>query len=295
MKKVQIYTVDSFTNQLFKGNPAGVCMADNMSRAEMMLIAKELNLAETAFLIKIDDSNFRVHYFTPTNEIDFCGHATLASAWILGTKYRYIEKTNKLIFKTNAGLIPIDFEINGGKLEKVMMTQIKTQVKEINDSVQYLFDILNLDINNYDNRYPIKLGYTGNWDLFIPIKTKQAIDLCNPNWELLKIHHIEKQITSVHLFTVNTLDDNYLLYTRNFAPAVGIMEDLVTGSANGALIGYLMNENKLSWDNHEFKIMQTNSLNRQGEIFINTDVTSGSLLIQVGGKAVPVFESVIIL
>ncbi len=295
MKKVQIYTVDAFTDQLFSGNPAGVCMADNLTKMEMMLIAKELNLSETAFLIKLDEYNFRIKFFTPTDEINFCGHATLSSAWVLATKYHYLEKTNKLVFKTNVGLIPIDFEIVGGKFEKIMMTQINAEVKEINDSVKYLFDILNLDIINYDNRYPIKLGYTGNWDLFIPIKTKRAIDFCNPNLDLMKKHHLENQITSVHLFTDNTLDEDCFLYTRNFAPAVGIKEDLVTGSANGALVGYLINEHKLSWGNHNLKIKQTNSLNRQGEIYVYTDISCGNLLIKLGGRAVSSFESVIYL
>ncbi len=81
---MKMYQVDAFTTQLFKGNPAAVLVLDNWLNEELMQnIAFENNLAETAFVRIIDDENYEIRWFTPTTEVDFCGHATLASSFVL--------------------------------------------------------------------------------------------------------------------------------------------------------------------------------------------------------------------
>lgn len=78
--KPQVYHVDAFTSQPFRGNSAGVVFpADNLSEAQMQLIARELGHSETAFLLHSDDSDVRIRYFTPTVEVPICGHATVAA------------------------------------------------------------------------------------------------------------------------------------------------------------------------------------------------------------------------
>ncbi len=120
MKELQIFIVDAFTNQQFKGNPAGVVFyEDVLSKSEMIKIAKELNQTETAFILKPNDktTHVKVRYFTVTQEIDFCGHATIALAWILGTKFDFVKDKKSLILNTNVGLIPIDWVIEEGVLK----------------------------------------------------------------------------------------------------------------------------------------------------------------------------------
>ncbi len=88
------YIVDAFTDELFKGNPAAVCVMDNRISDELMQnIAKENNLSETAFAIKVGD-RYRLRWFTPKNEIDFCGHATLGTSFVIAN---YIEPDRKTI------------------------------------------------------------------------------------------------------------------------------------------------------------------------------------------------------
>ncbi|CAI8413817.1 MAG: putative isomerase YddE [Polaribacter sejongensis] len=88
MKKIETYIVDSFTDQSFKGNPAGVCISkDKLSDSEMLLIAKELGLSETAFIGELDSNNeYPIRFFSPVMEIPLCGHATLASSKVLFEK-----------------------------------------------------------------------------------------------------------------------------------------------------------------------------------------------------------------
>ena len=86
-KILKIFTVDSFTTQAFRGNPAAVCLLDqDISEEEMQKIASEMNLSETSFVIPIDkEGSYNLRWFTPKQEVNLCGHATLAASWILFT------------------------------------------------------------------------------------------------------------------------------------------------------------------------------------------------------------------
>lgn len=294
MKKIIVYTVDAFTDKLFKGNPAGVVInGDILHEEEMQLIAKELNLSETAFLISANnnDVDYSIKYFTPSKEIDFCGHATLAMAWVLGKEYD--TKHNELKLKTNIGVVKIKYNIENNEIKTVFMEQIEPKVKDYLEDEKEIFDLLNLSEEDLDSRYKIKYSYTGNWHLLIPIKSKKIIDNIQVNYPLLAKHNSERNISTTHLYTFDTSNDS-LLYTRGFAPALGINEDPVTGSANGALAGYLALDGIIDLDK-EYIIEQGNSMNRLGRINIKTITQDDKIKIQVGGKAVIVLKGEITL
>jgi PhzF family phenazine biosynthesis protein len=120
----------------------------------------------------------------------------------------------------------------------------------------------------------------------IPIKTKKMVDEIKPDFKKMAIHNRLHAIISTHLFTFDTMSEDVLLYTRDFSPAVGIDEDPVTGSANGALAGYLLLEGILSMEDHDFTIVQGNALNRPGKLRIKTSIVSGKIQVEVGGSAV---------
>jgi len=106
---MKYYVIDAFTDELFKGNPAGVCLLDEwLPDAKLQNIASENNLSETAFLVKIGDNghgHYALRWFTPTIEIDLCGHATLASAYVL---FNFYEKDlSELSFKTMSGVMKV--------------------------------------------------------------------------------------------------------------------------------------------------------------------------------------------
>ena len=107
---MEIYLVDAFTTEKFKGNPAGIVLdADHLSRAEKQAIAAEIHASETAFISKSSLADFKVEFFTPTTEIDFCGHATIATFHTLATTGR-IKLNNgmaNLTEETLAGIVPV--------------------------------------------------------------------------------------------------------------------------------------------------------------------------------------------
>ena len=105
--------------------------AENLTDEEMLNIANELNLSETAFLLPStnDNADYQIKYFTPTKEVDFCGHATLGTAWLMASKYNWIDKDEKIIFESNIGLIPVKWITENNHLKSVSMTQVRPHVK----------------------------------------------------------------------------------------------------------------------------------------------------------------------
>lgn len=280
---IQVYIVDAFTSEMFQGNPAGVVILDEaISEERMQMLAKEINHAETAFLLKSNnpDYNYQVRYFTPSTEVDFCGHATVGLSWIVGSEIKDLET---LKISTNIGIVSIDLLSTNNKLESVMMEQLPPQFKPFSGSIEEIFNLLGIDYLEYDEKSPVFYGYTGNWDLFIPVKTKKALEKAIPKLELLKKHNLKHRVTSVHLFTFD-ISSPYLLYTRNFGPAVGINEDYVTGSANGALCAYLAEKDMIK--EKEFTILQGNIDIRCGEIKVMINDNK----IRLGGKAIKVMS-----
>ena len=113
--KQTIYQVDSFTKKAFKGNPAGVMiLKEDLEDALMQNIAMEMNLSETAF-VNISETPFSIRFFTPTSEIELCGHATLAAAHLLYDN-KTIAENERIEFKSKGGLLKISKEINGIKM-----------------------------------------------------------------------------------------------------------------------------------------------------------------------------------
>lgn len=296
MKKIRVYHIDAFTKNPFEGNPAGVVPdASHLTVTQMQQIANELNLPESAFLLPptIPKADFRVRYFTPQEEINFCGHATVGSAWLLATEYGWAEKADRIIFETNVGLIPVEWNKNENKITMVTMTQVSPKVKEIELDHLEIANLVGISPDQLDSRFPIKLANTGNWHLIVPVKTHQAIDSATPRWDQLAWLNKKHSISTTHLFTFDA-KPGFNLYTRDFAPAIGIPEDPVTGAANGALAGYLVLEGILSKDEiHQLTIGQGDAINRAGTLYVTIIPSESEIVIKVGGSAHITLEGVV--
>lgn len=301
MRNIPVYHVDAFTKVPFGGNPAGVVPeADGLTEKEMKNIARELNLSESAFLFSTNQpgSDFRVRYFTPTNEIDFCGHATVGLSWLLATKYGWMDKAEQIVLESNIGTIPVALSKEKETLTAVTMTQVPPKVKDVQTDSDEIARVIGISTKALDQRYPIKLAYTGNWHLIVPVKSQRDIDTARPQIEELKKLNQSQKASTTHLFTFDTVEQGYDLYTRDFAPAVGIPEDPVTGAANGALAGYLLLEGILSFHRMQrLKIAQGHTIGRPGTLVVT--VTKGpnesEPVIQVSGSAVVTIEGTLLL
>ncbi len=288
-KKIEFFFVDAFTTETFGGNPAGVIPnAENLTDEDMQKIANELNLSETAFLLPTSnaDANYKIRYFTPTKEVDFCGHATLGTAWLMATKYNWIDKDDKIVFESNIGLIPVKWLMENNQLTRVSMTQVRPKVKSIDISPAVVANLVGIHETDIDDRYPIKIANTGVPHLMVPVNTRQAIDQAEPNLNELKKMNNDFNISTTHLFTFDT-NGQFDIYTRDFCPNIGIDEDPVTGAANGALGGYLYLENILAQqERHQLMIGQGHTINRPGILYVTITPDAETAVIEVAGAAV---------
>ncbi|WP_407272123.1 PhzF family phenazine biosynthesis protein [Radiobacillus sp. PE A8.2] len=296
MRKIDVYHVDAFTDQAFGGNPAGVIPeAGDLSMEEMQKIANELNLSESAFLFPSNnpEADFRIRYFTPAEEIDFCGHATIGMSWILATAYDWADKVEQVILETNAGLVPVKWVKENNQLTAVSMTQRAPQLQNVEDDPVKIAELVGVKLTDLDDRYPIKISNTGVSHLLVPIKSRLAIDTAEPKLKRLQMMNKQYQVSTTHLFTFDT-DGEFDIYTRDFCPNIGIDEDPVTGAANGALAGYLYLEGFVSnHETHQFKIGQGHAINRPGTLYVTITPHEDKPIIEVAGSAVTTIEGTI--
>lgn len=210
---MKIYQVDAFTDEVFKGNPAAVVPLEQWLPTEtMQQIAAENNLAETAFFVK-ENENYHIKWFTPTVEIELCGHATLASAFVLFNYLHYDKDeirfncmVGELLVKKEGEYITLNFPSDGG-----------VEVEDVSSLEQHL----GLKIRH------AKMGRT---KYLVEVDSEELIRNYKPDFQ--KIKNIDKQV----IITARGSDVDFV--SRFFAPNSGVDEDPVTGSAHCVLIPY---------------------------------------------------------
>ncbi|CAF1554473.1 unnamed protein product [Rotaria magnacalcarata] len=241
---ITIYTVDSFTRELFKGNPAGVCTSfqDVSSSTNLDIffqkIATEMNISETAFITKAknspSNSRYFLQWFTPTNEVDLCGHATLATAHILFEKILQNSPVDELVFETKrVGELKVKKCDNQGRLQLDFPMGDPQTIELDNKLLEEIKSKLNITQNIHD----IQLCKRTKKLL---IQLSSIDDTIKPQQNLTEIKFPE----TIHSFirgiilTSNSTTTTYDFISRYFAPWNGILEDPVTGSAHTVLAVY---------------------------------------------------------
>lgn len=292
--QVKIYQTDVFTHIAFGGNPAGVVPdARGISEINMQKMAKEMNLSETAFVIPIDENNYKVRFFTPTNEVDLCGHATIASFYTLVQKgyLSSVDEGVKTVFQdTKAGRLKVDIYFKEGIVDKIMMQQSTPKDLGKVENIDSLLDCFNLNRNDLGigNQFVCpRIISTGLPDILLPINKKEKLDGLEVNFERLTNISRKLNVTGVHVFYLPQLNSN-IVYTRNFAPLVGINEEAATGTSNGALIYFLRDNGYI--EGNEIVSLQGESINRPSKIHCIINEENGEYDVRVGGEAKIILE-----
>ena len=217
------YIVDAFTNKLFKGNPAAVCILDEwISEDLMQKIAVENNLSETAFAVKNHDY-YHIRWFTPGGEVDLCGHASLATAYVI---LNFYENASEVHFKTNDD---VDLTVQKtGQLYEMEFPAYDLKKVEINDEI---IDALGVKP---------KEAYKSRDLLFVFVNFK---DIVNFKPDLEKLEKLDGLL--VH---ITARGDDYDCVSRSFAPRLNISEDPVCGSGHCHIAPYwsrTLNKNEI--------------------------------------------------
>jgi len=225
---MKMYQVDAFTQQLFKGNPAAVLVLDDwLDDALMQNIALENNLAETAFVKRIDDENYQIRWFTPQVEVDFCGHATLASAFVLFKDYTQ-AKTIHFHVK-DLGIFIIQQAEDG----KIQMNFPIRQPQRVIDYPELLNHVID---------QPFKEVYLNAQAYILVCESAQDVINATPNLpnirKIAEQYHVSTALTAESAgydVTITAPSNDYDYVARYFAPHKGIDEDPVTGSMHTGL------------------------------------------------------------
>ncbi|MCH8325115.1 MAG: PhzF family phenazine biosynthesis protein [Bacteroidetes bacterium] len=227
--KIEIYQIDAFTNKPFCGNSAGVTFGNGLTDEIKQNIAKEMNVAETAFLSESDKADFHLQWFTPTVEVELCGHATIASLHFLKEHSR-LKNGETITFDTRSGILKCKME-NDKYLMQIPLYSMQNYDGETKD----IFSALGITEDNLAENIPMVL--LENTNLYICINSLEELKNISPNFkELIKISEQNKKISGFALFTLQTIEANNFAHSRYFVPYWGIDEDPVTGSVNGPLL-----------------------------------------------------------
>jgi predicted PhzF superfamily epimerase YddE/YHI9 len=257
--KMTIYGVDAFTAELFKGNPACVCILDgNRDSAWMQNVAAEMNLSETAFLAG-SGSRWDLRWFTPVVEVDLCGHATLASAHVL---WETGESEREGI---------ISFDTKSGRLE----------ARRIGGWIDLDFPAEPPQETTPPDRLLEALGTEALWvgknrfDYLVEIDSEEELRKMKPDFNLLSAVQTRGVIV-----TSRSSCREYDFVSRFFAPAAGVLEDPVTGSAHCCL-GPFWKEKTGSFEFTAYQVSERGGLLK---------LRVGVKRVHIGGRAVTVWR-----
>ncbi len=226
---MKYFIVDAFTNRPFGGNPAGVVLldTDTFPKNELMLrIAAELRYSETAFIKRHSAQEFTIRYFTPTAEVELCGHATIASFFLLHQKGL---ASGKCLCHTLAG----DLNIETGKL--VMMQMARPRIVATLAKTEEIYRALG--VKSYTPALPVQVVYAGLPDIMLPLPDVATLQSLQPDMEAIKEITKRHEAVSIHPFAFS--NDGYTAHVRDFAPLYDIPEESATGTANASLTYYL--------------------------------------------------------
>ena len=305
MTSYRFLQLDVFTDRAFGGNPLAVFPeGDGLSDELMGQIAREMNLSETVFVLKPESQGDqvlrRLRIFTPTREIPFAGHP-IVGTWIAlahegvvpipdgGNGWQHISH------EVGIGVLPLDVEFKNGQPVQAVMTQGEFQIiNEVDDAHEQaeVARALGLAREDLDENLPIQVITTGLSCLAVPVRSLADLRDCRVNASLLADIYTRHGGTGCLAFTRETIEVGAArAHARFFAPADNIPEDPATGSACGALGGYLVHHDALTLEpehgRYRFVIEQGDFIKRPSRITLDVKGHAGQVEeVKVSGSAV---------
>ena len=331
--KMKLYIADAFTDKVFGGNPAGVVILDDVAgfpdAEAMRLTAAELRYSETAFIKRLSDGVFNIRYFTPADEVDLCGHATIASFHCL-REAGLVKSGTAVLNKTLAG--DLNIVVSSDSILMDMATpEFIDDIKDVS-AMKELYEIMGID---YEANIPVleaqcvanggdgsglkpEMISTGLPDIMMPVASREQLAAITPDFPALAELSKKYNVVGVHAFTLDGGkyrggsakggSDEITAFCRNFAPLYDIDEEAATGTSNGALTYYLLRNQVVEPDGAggasgtgsacaDCLFIQGEAMERPSQIRSHITLSdavgaggAGNVKIQVGGSAVILAE-----
>ncbi len=298
-RKIQVHQVDAFTREPFTGNPTGVVLnADELSDAQMLAVARELNNAETAFILAADgaDHSVRARFFTPRTEIGFVGHATVAAQYVLSRRHDAPRRQRQ---KSKAGIVDVEVRGTGEDRSIAIRRNPSPLGRELNDRERLaVLDALALASESLDTRIAPRIAGVSGARLLIGVRGSEPLRHLKPDFTRLTTLSAQLGAAGYFVFALRAGGGDTQVESRMFCPALGIAEDPVSGNAHGLLGAYLAQLGLLTPDAERarFTGVQGHFLHRPGRVEVELEFRDGQVEgVWIRGQAVSIFETEITL
>ncbi|WP_322751850.1 MULTISPECIES: PhzF family phenazine biosynthesis protein [unclassified Frankia] len=299
MRQIDVHQVDAFTQKVFEGNPAGVVTnADELSDDEMGNIAREMALSETAFALSPtrSDATLRLRFFTRgASEVDFCGHATVATLFQLARMGRFgLDRVGRhtIYTETDVGLLDIGVERRSRDSISVSFVAPSTDLAEYRVQSWELADMLGIPSAVLLPRGTALVDRKLNY-LYVPVESIEQLGGLRADPAVLRSSFGDQQIVVFCLFTNETFSDNADLHARGLAPLVGIEEDPFTGSMQAGMIKSAKANGMIRAELGTIVVEQGHFMGRPGSAIVTHDPKTSTVV--VTGEGVHVFSTTITL
>ena len=280
----QVLRYTAFTDTPDGGNPAGVVLdATGLDANTMQAIAAEIGYSETAFLTPVGDDGrtFDVRYFAPSIEVPFCGHATIATAVVLGEKLG----EGRFTFHTQAGDVPVDVDRDDRGLEATL-TSVEPNIADLDsDDLRALLEILRWNEHELDPTLPPKVTFAGFWSPVLAASTRGRLADLSYDFEALRTLMTERGWTTIQLVWRETPT---IFHVRDPFAIGGVVEDPATGGAAAGL-GHYLRETGAIDPPVTLALHQGVDMGRPSLLIVHVDDVD--LRIRVGGHAVAILEA----
>jgi PhzF family phenazine biosynthesis protein len=275
---MEILRYSAFTDRPDGGNPAGVVLnAQGLGDRDMLHIAEEVGFSETAFVfMSAAEGTHRIRYFSPRAEVDFCGHATVATAVALAER----TAPGTMVFQTNAGQVDVTTAADGPALRATLTSVPASSEPVPAQHLESALKALDWSEEDLDPSFPAHVAFAGNHHLMLAAATRQRLAQLDYDFEALEALSRALNWTTVHLFHRET---DTLFHARNPFPLGGVVEDPATGAAAAAFGGYLRAIKRVPASG-AVTVLQGYDMGRPSRLTIRADLSDAR--ISVSGQAV---------
>lgn len=295
MPQKKLWQVDAFASAPYRGNPCAVVFdAVDLTKHQMQAIAAEMNLSETVFLLPptTTDADYRARIFTPRSELPFAGHPTISAAFCVHRSLieaGYGPGATLLRQECGAGIIPVEISEHDGRTIYTM-TQVVAEFLDVAVDRRSVVDAMGCQDADLMDPH-LETANTGIPWMFARLSSPQAVAALQP--DMTAITSISKQtgITGLAAYAIGATNAGVDVKLRAFAPAEGVAEDPVTGSANGCLAAILARNGLLGNGPISYLAEQGVEMGRDGRIHAAIDGPASGP--RIGGEVVRVMEAVL--
>lgn len=293
MVKLRYHLVDVFTNRMFGGNPLAV-FTDGLgiSDENMQLLAKEMNLSETTFVLPPDnpENDYKVRIFTPGRELPMAGHPTVGTTFVLHREGMLPEAWEELTIRLEekVGLIPVSLTFKDGAPDMIWMTQPRPTFGPTFEDRAIIAEMLSVDEANLDPGLPIEVVSCGVPFLFVPVRDLETMRRIEFRAEVCKKALDPLGLMEVFVFAPEVEHKGSTVHSRMFAPGLGVPEDPATGGASGPLGSYLVHHGVVEAPPSAYIVSEQGiEMGRPSFIHIQIEQQGGEITkVRVGGQAV---------